>query len=157
MSGPCIYLATAEDCEPYGFKDEKDAKDAKDAKDPAAVAKALEAAGEKFAAARRALDEARRVAILSYVNAQTVDRGVVFHVVIHDPAEPYLPAEAMGRQILTRNATFTGTLGQAAGGGAAAGAAPAARRPRRAVDWLTDWICRAAGDGRERPSPAALL
>jgi hypothetical protein len=70
---------------------------------------------------RNKLNDARIAAIQKYLAAQTDGRGLAFQVYVHDPAEPYLNGGAMGRSIIGRNASFTGTLSSGGGGGGAAG------------------------------------
>lgn len=93
----CIYLATAQDIPVY------------DPEHP-----------EKFSQDRRDLDAKRIAAIQKYISAQTEGRGLTFHVVTHDPAEPDLPASVMAQEIAIRNAAFIGTLPTSGGGGGGA-------------------------------------
>ncbi len=99
----CIYLATAEDVVECPANSHTDLT--YDPEHP-----------EKFAEARADLDSRRIVAIQKYLNAQTSGRGLAFHVTVHDPAEPNMPAEPIGNALRTRNTqAFVGQLTTVAG------------------------------------------
>ncbi len=108
---PCVYVATAEADELFHY----------DPVNPAA-----------FADARKALDGKRVKAVEGYLGAQAAGRNLTFQVMVHDPAEPYLPAAGIGGSVRTWYGAFTGTNGGAGGGGgggaAGGGAAPPAGR-----------------------------
>jgi len=71
------------------------------------------AAPEKFVAARNDLNQRRKVAIEKYVAAQAADRGLKFEVMIHDPAEPALPGEALRGAAVRWYGAFQGSAGAA--------------------------------------------
>jgi len=61
---------------------------------------------DKMAADREDLDTKRKVAIMKFLGAQTAGRPMEFQVLVHDPADVYLPAiaanSAFSQWILTR-------------------------------------------------------
>lgn len=73
---------------------------------------------EALAESRRDLDSRRIAAVYKYLNAQTADHGLAFQVIVHDPAEPDLPATAIAGAVRTWIAGWGGAVG---GGGAAPG------------------------------------
>ncbi|MBL8794230.1 MAG: hypothetical protein JNM56_10010 [Planctomycetia bacterium] len=81
----------------------------------------LNATADNMAEERNKRNDARIAAIQKYLAAQTDGRGLAFQVYVHDPAEPYLNAGAMGRSIAGRNASFQGSTGGGGGGGGASG------------------------------------
>jgi hypothetical protein len=95
---PCVYIATAE-LEDIRY----------DAEHP-----------DGFPQARAKLDGDRVEAVQNYLNAQTSGRGYIFQVTVHDPAEPYEPANGVANVI-------RGWYGGFGGGGGGGGAAPAGR------------------------------
>lgn len=65
---------------------------------------------EKFVKARRELNQARIEAVMQYLNAQTADRPVEWHVTVHDPHEVGTPAAGMMQSLQKRDSAFQGTL-----------------------------------------------
>jgi len=77
------------------------------------------ASADKFAEGRSNLDNRRIQAIQSYLNAQTAGRHVTFEVLVHDPSEVGMAAEAMGRAVQGMYSGQRGILVGAGGGGGA--------------------------------------
>jgi hypothetical protein len=75
------------------------------------------AAPEKLVETRNELDAKRIVAIQKYLNAQTAGRGIVFQVLVHDPAEPGLPGEFVRNAMQQRIGRARGGLAGGAGAG----------------------------------------
>jgi hypothetical protein len=83
------------------------------------------AAPDKMAADREELDNKRKVAIMKFLGAQTAGRPSEFQVLVHDPADVYLPAiaanVAYNQWVLTRPRGGLATSGGAGGGLGAGG------------------------------------
>ena len=77
-------------------------------------------APDAYATNRRELDEKRVAAIQKYLAAQTAGRPMDFTILIHDPSESSIPADAAARSIRSQRASYTGQLGANSGGGGGA-------------------------------------
>ena len=79
------------------------------------------AAPNKYEEQRATLDQRRILAIQNYLAAETSGRHLSFEVVVHDPPETSLAAQAMGISVGKMYLGFQGTLGPAVGTGAPGG------------------------------------
>jgi hypothetical protein len=102
---PCVYVATAE---PDDIRYDPDHADL-------------------FPQDRATLDAQRVDAVQKYLNAQTSGRGYIFQVTVHDPAEPYEPANGVANVIRGWYGGFGGGAAGGGGGGGGGGAPPAGR------------------------------
>jgi hypothetical protein len=76
---------------------------------------------DRFSAARYDLDSKRIQAVQKFLNAQTAGRHQDFQVLVHDPAEVGISANAAGVVVGKHTSSFQGTL-PIGGGGASGGA-----------------------------------
>ncbi|MFL5242742.1 MAG: hypothetical protein ACJ8FY_11595 [Gemmataceae bacterium] len=77
---------------------------------------------DRYSAARYDLDSKRIQAVQKFLNAQTAGRHQDFQVLVHDPAEVGLSANAVGVIVGKHNGSYQGTLPVGGGGGASGGA-----------------------------------
>ena len=97
---PCVYVATAQPDEIFRY----------DSANPKA-----------FEEQRKSLDTSRVKAVEAFLSAAASGRNLTFQVLVHDPAEPYAPANGIGNSVRGWYGAFTGTNGGAAGGGGGGG------------------------------------
>jgi uncharacterized membrane protein YgcG len=79
------------------------------------------ASPDKYSAARYDLDGKRIAAVQKFLNAQTAGRHQEFTVLVHDPSEVGISANAVSRIVSRHNASFQGSLPASSGGGSSGG------------------------------------
>ncbi len=86
------------------------------------------AAPDKLVEVRNDLDAKRIDAVQKFLQAQTANRPVAFHVQIHDPAEVGFPATPVNSIVQQMYGSYRGSLRGGAGASPSGGAGAAAPR-----------------------------
>jgi len=84
---------------------------------------------DAYADGRRELDAKRGAAIEKYLAAQTAGRPMQFALLVHDPADPGMPAISAGIALRSQRANYTGVLAGGAGGGVVGAASSGQQGP----------------------------